>query len=187
MKKFRKPIFILALILAVFYAARGDFGDLMRKFFPFDYKLEISAAAAEYKLDPYLVAAVIKTESGFKEDAHSHIAHGLMQLTDDTALFVSEKTDLDYDRRLEPRTNIRMGCWYLSYLIDKFGNIRTALCAYNAGPATVTRWLADKSLSADGKTLAKIPFRETSDYIGRIRHYYKSYKKLYNGKSELEF
>lgn len=187
MKKFLKLMLFFSLVLAAVYAARGDFSVFLKKLYPFDYKLEISAAAAENNLDPYLVAALIKAESGFNENAHSHIAHGLMQLTDDTARFVSEKTGLDYDKRLEPRTNIRMGCWYLAYLIDKFGDIHTALCAYNAGPATVTRWLSDSEISAGGKKLDKIPFGETDGSVDKIRRYYKTYKKLYGGKSELEF
>lgn len=187
MKRFLKLMLVFSLALAAFYAVRGKLPTFLRLFFPFDYKLEISAAAAENDLDPYLVAALIKAESGFDENAHSHVAHGLMQLTDDTAKFISEKTGLDYEKRLEPATNIRMGCWYLAYLIDKFGDIHTALCAYNAGPATVTRWLADSDISAGGTQLDKIPFDETDGYVDKIRRYYKLYKKLYGGKSELEF
>lgn len=170
-----------ALILAVFagYLLRGDFIGFVKKIFPFDYKLEISAAAAEYELDPLFVAAVIKAESGFNENASSGVAHGLIQLTDDTAAFIAQNSGLDYEKRLEPRTNIRMGCYYICYLREKFVDMDTALAAYNAGPANVSRWLDDARCSADGKKLTAIPFAETRKYVRRIDRYYKIYKKLY--------
>ena len=179
MKKFFKIMLAAALVLAAVYALRGDFSDFLRLIFPFDYRLEISAAAVEYDLDPSLLAAVIKAESSFNKSASSGVAHGLMQLTDDTAQFVAEKTGLDYEKRLEPRTNIRMGCYYLTYLVEKFGSTETALAAYNAGPSTVTRWLSDSEYTDDGVTLKQIPFAETRKYVRRIGKYYEAYKKLY--------
>lgn len=179
MKSFVKIIAALTLLIFAGYLMRGDFSGYVRRIFPFDYKLEISAAAAEYDLDPMFVAAVIKVESSFDENASSGVAHGLMQLTDDTAAFIAARTELDYEKRMEPRTNIRMGCYYISYLSEKFGNVETALAAYNAGPATVSRWLADMRYSADGEKLTEIPFAETRKYVQRIDKYYKVYKKLY--------
>lgn len=179
MKKFIKIIALLTLAAAAVFAIRGDFSVFLEKVFPFEYKLEISQGAAMYDLDAYFVAAVIKAESSFKEGASSGVAHGLMQITDETAQFVSEKTGLDYEKRLEPKTNILMGCYYLSYLIDKFGDRDTALAAYNAGPATVTRWLGDSRYSADGETLCNIPYAETRKYIRRINIYHDIYKRLY--------
>ena len=179
MKRFIKIICIFAAALLTVYLFRGDFADFARDVFPFDYKLEISAGAAEFDLDPLFVAAVIKAESSFNPEATSGVAHGLMQLTDDTAAYIAEKAGMDYEKRLAPRTNIRMGCWYLSYLIKQFGDINAALAAYNAGPAAVSRWLADERLSSNGKTLDKIPFDETRNYVRRIGRYYKMYQKLY--------
>lgn len=179
MKSFLKIIAALTLLVFAGYLLRGDFNGFVRRIFPFDYKLEISAAAAEYDLDPLFVAAVIKAESSFDENASSGVAYGLMQLTDDTAAFIAERTGLDYEKRTEPRTNVRMGCYYISYLSERFGNIETALAAYNAGPANVNRWLEDTRYSADGETLSEIPYSETRKYIQRIDKYYKMYKKLY--------
>ena len=179
MKSFIKIIAALALLAFAGYLMRGDFSGFVRKMFPFDYKLEISAAAVEYGLDPLFVAAVIKAESSFDENASSGVAHGLMQLTDDTAAFIAERTELDYEKRREPRTNIRMGCYYISYLSEKFGDVETALAAYNAGPANVSRWLGDMRYSDDVEKLSEIPFAETRKYAQRIDKYYRVYKKLY--------
>ncbi len=42
------------------------------------------------------------------------------------------------------------------------------LCAYNAGPGTVDRWLNDPAYTADGKTLRSIPFAETRQYVDEL-------------------
>ena len=72
-----------------------------------------------------------------------------------------------------------MGCYYLSYLIEKYGNTDTALAAYNGGMGNVSKWLADKRYSLDGKTLYKIPYAETEKYVKRVKAFVKIYEKLY--------
>ncbi len=57
----------------------------MRFLYPRSYGQLIEREAAEFQLDPYLVYAVVKTESGFDPQACSHAdARGLMQLTQET-------------------------------------------------------------------------------------------------------
>lgn len=180
MKKFIKITLVLVLCVAAIFAMRGDFTRLLKQIFPFSYKMEISFAAAEFNLDPYLVAAVIKVESSFNSNASSGVAHGLMQITNDTASFISDKTGIPYSKRLEPITNIRMGCYYLSYLWEKFQSLDTALAAYNAGPATVSGWLSNPKYSKDGLVLLDIPYSETGKYLNRIKWYYRIYKHLYS-------
>ncbi len=175
----RKLIKITSVFVLLVIVAATLWGNFAKSLFPFEYKLEISKGAAMYNLDAYLVASVVKTESGFDENASSGVAHGLMQLTDETAQFVSERTDFHYEKRLEPETNILMGCYYLSYLKDKFDDIDLALAAYNAGPATVERWLGDSRYSADGKVLDNIPYRETRHYLRKVKLFYRIYKRIY--------
>lgn len=177
MKKLSAVLIILLLISAFFYT--GGMDRVLKIICPFDYKLEISKGAATYNLDPYLVAAVVKTESDFDKDASSGVANGLMQITDATAEYVAEKTEYDFDKRLEPDTNIMMGCYYLSYLIGRFSDTDTALAAYNAGPRTVDGWLSDTKYSKDGKTLGEIPYKETRDYLIKVKLYKRIYERLY--------
>lgn len=179
MNKIIKLTAILAAIAFLAALARKDFTSLLKKIFPYEYKLEILAAAWEYNLDPLFVAAVIRAESSFNENASSKVAHGLMQLTDETADFISGRTNLKYADRKTPLVNIRMGCYYLAYLRGRFGDMQTALAAYNAGPGNVSRWLSDKRYSKDGRTLFAVPFRQTEKYLKRIKIYYKMYKFLY--------
>ena len=166
------PVFLVML-------TRGDPARFIRRIFPFDYRDQITQAAKEYGLEPLFVASVIKAESSFFPHADSGRAKGLMQLTDDTAAFIAEKTGLSYEQRTLPLTNIRMGCFYLSYLGKHFGSMELMLAAYNAGPARVSGWLSDSRYCKDGSTLDKIPYAETRKYTHRVSVYYRIYKFLY--------
>ncbi|MEZ5980405.1 MAG: lytic transglycosylase domain-containing protein [Planctomycetota bacterium] len=108
---------------------------------------QIRASAAEFDLDPYLVAAVVDAESSGRVDAVSRVgALGLMQLKLETArerarllgiVRVDESALLS-----DPALNLRLGCAYLRHLLDRFGDEdpRPALIAYNAGPSKVAKW-----------------------------------------------
>ena len=82
-------------------------------------------------------------------------------------------------KMFEPETNIKYGCFYLRYLIDKFSDLDAVICAYNAGQGNVKSWLENNEYSSDGKTLKKIPFQETENYLNRVRKSYFYYKNRY--------
>ena len=171
-------IFLIVVIVALFVAQK-----VIYSLFPCKYTTYINRYSNEYHLDRYLVMGIIKTESNFDPKAVSGSgAKGLMQLTDATAAECSEKIGLEGfspDDIYDPETNIRMGCFYLSYLIERFdGEVDTALAAYNAGEGKVREWLADPRYSDDGKTLKSIPFPETAQYNKKIRTYQNIYKNL---------
>lgn len=151
--------------------------------FPLAYEDIITKYSNDNKLDKYLVMAVIKTESNFIPDAHSGKAAGLMQLTEETAKWVSDKMDIDYSKieLNNPKDNIRLGCYYLRYLIDLYdGNIDVALAAYNGGLGNVNKWLSDTRYSSDGVDLDKIPFKETREYVKKVNKQWVHYKKMYD-------
>ncbi len=180
MKGFRKLIVLALVVWGVYWLFSEGAVNILKYFFPDSYSAEIKEACREYSLDEYFVRSVIKAESGYNENASSGVAHGLMQLTDETAEWISKKTGLPYEKRYEPETNIKMGCYYLSYLSDRFTDRKTVLSAYNAGPANVTKWLSDKRYSKNGKTLDEIPFAETKEYVKKVEKYLEVYKELYN-------
>jgi len=177
----KKLIIWIVVLVALGVGLKLTYEYILDRFFPLKYEAEITKYAEKEGLSKELVMAVINTESGFDEKAHSGVAKGLMQITDETAKWICEKTGETYyeDMAYDPETNIRMGCWYLRYLIDKYGNVDTALAAYNAGGGNVDLWLSDKKYSDDGKTLKNIPFSETEKYVSRIEWMKTVYEKAY--------
>ena len=168
--KIRKVMTVAILVVSVFIALFFS----VRSAFPRPYRAEIRASG----LDPSLVYAVIKTESGFDERAVSRSgAVGLMQLMPATAKFICAREKIVYEE--EKLTmgayNLKLGLLYLKYLSERFPAEETALAAYNAGEGTVREWLENTAFSEDGLTLKKIPYPETARYlkkIGKIKKFY---------------
>lgn len=155
-----------------------------RIMFPMKYREYIQEYSERNNVDPYLVLAMIKVESNFDPKAVSHKnARGLMQISEKTGAWGAEKLKLDKyraDSLFDPETNISIGCWYLNVLSGEFGgNIQLILAAYNGGSGNVNEWLKNKSYSSTGKSLDKIPFRETEIYVRKVQNYRSIYKKLY--------
>lgn len=155
--------------------------------YPLKFKEEIVDASQEFGIDKEIVASIINAESGFDEKAVSKKgAIGLMQIMPKTAEWVvstnsSFEKDLFCETSLfEPSNNIKIGTCYFSYLLKKFENLNSALCAYNAGEGTVLAWLKSKEFSTDGKTLFEIPFPETKKYVEKVNENIKIYKKKFN-------
>lgn len=181
--KFLRKIFCLLLVLCLMVLG---FKYLVKeKFFPYKYSNYVDKYSEEYGLDPLFVLSVIKTESKFDEEAHSHKnAVGLMQITVETGEWAAKEMGYDsfskedlYDQGY----NIRMGCWYLKHLSNMFdGNIDLIVAAYNAGPTNVQNWLNDPEYSKSGKELDYIPFGETKKYVDKVNAYYKIYQYLYD-------
>jgi len=166
MKKLSKALILIALlsIAALIMAVNIRF--------PVRYMDIIIANAGE--LEPSLILAVIKAESSFRPLVESHAgAQGLMQLMPPTAAWMAEqmgKTDFDPADVWNPEINIAIGSFYLNWLKNYYdGNLNLALAAYNAGLGNVNRWLANPEFSSDGENLDVIPFRETYNYLNRVR------------------
>lgn len=117
---------------------------------------------------------MIETESKFNADARSSAgAVGLMQLTPTTAKGIAEFTHGTRFRLTDltnPDINVRYGAWYLRRLIDKYGDERLALAAYNAGEANVDRWQA----AHEG-----IQFADTRAYVDKVEQLKVIYRRTY--------
>ncbi len=172
-KCFLAALAITVFILGIF----GGYETSQRVKYPVAYADYIVKYANENDIDPYLVMAVVKVESNFVPDAHSGFAGGLMQLTEETAQWNADdlKITEDYDY-MDPETNIKFGCHYLRHLINVYGNIDTALAAYNGGMGNVNSWLENKEYSDDGVTLKYIPFVETRNYVVKVNDNWEHYK-----------
>ena len=186
-KKRKLPIIIViifALILVFFLYFAPDLVDQgYGILYPLNYHTTVETYCAEYGLDSYLVMALIRTESNFDPDAVSTAgAIGLAQIMPDTGQWLSEKMGMEpysEDMLYIPDTSIQMCCYYLNLLIERYGNLDTALAAYNAGMGTVSDWLKDPNCSDDGLTLYYIPYQETRNYVQRINDSYGIYRNLY--------
>ena len=154
------------------------FKPVLRCFFSVKYINIIQKYSNEYNIDKYLVMAIIRTESKFKEDAvSSKGARGLMQLKEETAAWCMEKYGISSDADItDPETNIRTGCAYMHYLLEKFGDEKVAVAAYNAGEGNVAKWLEQQD---DKSHLDVIPFEETRNYVELVIKREKIYRFLY--------
>lgn len=166
-------IFIIVVIMAIviFFLC-----------FPKKYQNEIKEYSGIYGLDRYLVASVINIESSYDKEAVSSAgAMGLMQLLPSTAQDVGRRVgkDIVEEDLFDEKTNIELGCYYLSYLLKMFdGNITNVLCAYNWGLQNVKEWI-DKGNVDEAGTIINIPVKETRDYIGKYRLNRFIYKNIY--------
>ncbi len=106
----------------------------------------IIAKAGEYRIDPFLVLGIIKTESDFNRFAVSPKgAMGLMQLRPTTAeaLYDGESEGVEAVALTDNELNISLGTRYLARLIHRFGDLPLALEAYNRGPTRMRREMND--------------------------------------------
>ncbi|MCH8925279.1 MAG: transglycosylase SLT domain-containing protein [Proteobacteria bacterium] len=94
-------------------------------------------------VDPARVLAVSQVESGGYYLAVSHVgAIGLMQLIPATAEELAGKLELDWrgpDSLFDPVINVKLGTAYIKHLADRYGDVSTALAAYNWGPTRIDR------------------------------------------------
>ena len=102
---------------------------------PSRYADLVERTARNYNLNPQLLDAIIRVESGYNPNAHNAGARGLMQLMPATA------RRFGVTRPNDPAQNIKAGAQYLRYLLDHFKQqLPLALAAYNAGEGIVGRF-----------------------------------------------
>lgn len=175
------PLCIVAVFGLISFAYSFGPSMLFKALYPLEYEDAITDSASSHGVDPYLVAAVIRSESGWDANAaSSQGAQGLMQLMPQTAADMVEKGLVDgsrysSDNLLDPETNIEFGCAYLSYLLSYFnGATEKAIAAYNAGLGNVDSWTQDEGLLHNA-----ITFPETQAYLVRVTMARTRYAELY--------
>ena len=177
-----KTVYSIIILTVVAVILSYTVGACYAYFYPMTYKEQITQYSKQYDVDAALIASIANVESGFNNNAVSNKgAIGVMQLLPSTAEWLAEKLKMSYskDQLFDEEYNIKLGTFYLSYLISYFGNEKSAVCAYNAGQGNVKNWLANKEYSSDGKMLSKIPFKETENYLKKINKNYSFYKTKY--------
>lgn len=182
-----KDKIIIAMLLACFSASYfySWKDDVLRKFvYPLQYDYMVRQYSYEDGVSPALVAAVILVESKFNEDAFSHRgASGLMQIMPETGEWIAGEMGIENftpDQLTNVQTNIKMGTWYLAYLLHEYdGNKVLALAAYNAGRGHVDSWMEEYGWEKNFSEIEKIPFTETREYVKIVLLNEQQYKHLY--------
>jgi soluble lytic murein transglycosylase len=167
-------VFVAAIAAGLLYAEETQPNWYARLRYPLDYDHIVRGHAENYDLDPALLAAVIYRESKFDADARSSSgAVGLMQLLPETAKGIAVHTGGSRFRvsdLYDPEINVRYGAFYLRRLVNKYGDERLALAAYNAGQANVDEWLASGG---------DIRFPETRHYVDDVLDARDVYARAY--------
>jgi soluble lytic murein transglycosylase len=141
------------------------------------------ATEAGIQVEPGLVYAVMREESGYRPDVVSVSgARGLLQIMPETGerLAASEAlTGFSPDDLFVPRINIRLGSSYLRQLMKQFdGRISATVASYNAGPEAVSRWFEDET-AEDDEWVEAIPYDQTRNYVKNVLRSLEVYRVLY--------
>jgi soluble lytic murein transglycosylase len=152
---------------------------------PFETSIRKWAGSAA--IDPMLVAGLIRQESAFAPEAHSGAnAFGLMQLLPTTARRLAKQANIRYAhaRLVDPDYNVRLGTLYVAGLQKQFGNVESALAAYNAGEDRVVSWTAGQNYREPAEFVESIPFTETRQYVQIVTRNADIYRRLYGAENE---
>ncbi|MEA2492051.1 MAG: soluble lytic murein transglycosylase [Acidobacteriota bacterium] len=156
--------------------------------FPLAYWDTIQSEAARRGHDPYLLASIIRQESGFEPTTVSNAgAVGLMQIMPEEASRIGEaggigavtRTDL-----FDPSKNIAVGAAEYSQKLDRMqGNRVLAIAAYNAGESAVGTWLEKTPVDDIDLFIEAIPYAETRLYVKTVSRNRFEYRRIYEGSA----
>jgi len=154
--------------------------------FPLPYWETIRSEAEQRGLDPYLVASIIRQESGFEPTTVSNAgAVGLMQIMPAEASRIATAGGLGAVTRedlFDPVKNIAVGvAEYSQKLAAMNGNPTLAVAAYNAGETPVQTWVARTAPEDRDVFIESIPFAETRLYVKTVTRNRFEYRRIYEG------
>lgn len=151
------------------------------------YDKLIRSVAAQHRVDPMLVKALVWRESRFDTKKHGTAGErGLMQVSERAANEWAHENKIDNFRAedlFDPQTNLRAGTWYLRRALDHWqaqpDPLPFALAEYNAGASRVQRWVGgNEAVSISRKQfLRQIDFPATRKYVEQIIQRYEFYRR----------
>ncbi len=143
----------------------------------------IREQAAQKRLDPALIAAVIYAETKFDPRPSPAGAQGLMQILPATAYYLAELSGgsgFTASDLADPSVNVAYGSYYLRYLLDHYrGNEMLAVAAYNGGLGNVDKWVARAQAAGRRLSVGEIPFPQTREYVQRVLNAERAYRATY--------
>jgi soluble lytic murein transglycosylase len=193
--------FLFKLILCLLLALAAGFaslavrsGDPLYTFYEWisparfrQYDNLITTVAAEHRLDPMLLKAVVWRESRFDPQKYGSAGErGLMQVSQKAANEWARENKIDnfrIEQLFDPKTNLQAGAWYLRRATDRWESqvdpLPFALAEYNAGASRAQRWAGGEEATAISTQdfLRNIDFPSTRKYIDSIIERYAFYKR----------
>lgn len=158
--------------------------EFRKLLYPSAYRNLIRREADRRRIDPHLLAAIIREESRFDPRAFSAAsARGLTQFVFPTARQVAARLELGSvapgDLEL-PEISIALGAAYLRQLYDHFdGSLPEVVAAYNAGEPQARLWRRYCVSAEAEEYLTKVAFRETRNYLAKVLTSRANYRDLY--------
>lgn len=158
--------------------------------FPLAYNNTIKTYTTKYGVPAEFVYAIIRQESGFREDVTSIAgARGLMQVMPQTASLVSKADKIpysDHKQLFTSQKNINIGIAYLKQLGKRFSDHPVLIAAaYNAGPRQVVYWMKNHPPKEMDIWIETLPWQETRNYLKNIMAFYVVYQYRLNQKPNL--
>jgi soluble lytic murein transglycosylase len=194
-----KPAVLALALLKDLPAAQLRIGlDLNRREAGYDFALYPTPnwqPHSGYNVDPALVYAIARQESGFHDAAASHAgATGMMQIMPATAKYILTRSDNATRKAAqqwqEAQNNITLGQRYIDYLINKpyiDGNLIYLAIAYNAGPGNLLKIKREMGAMEDPLLFIEtIPYTETRDYVLNIMTNFWMYNAILELKDETQ-
>lgn len=158
--------------------------------FPLAYENTVKMYSKQYGVPAEFVYAIIRQESGFREDVVSSAgARGLMQVMPRTASLVSKLGKINYNDQKQlflSQKNINIGIAYLQQLGKRFSYHPIMIAAaYNAGPRQVVYWMRDHPPKEIDLWIETLPWRETRNYLKNVMAFAVVYQYRLNQKPDL--
>jgi soluble lytic murein transglycosylase len=148
------------------------------------YGDEIRRTSEELALPEAVLWAVVHTESAFESNREGEDGSiGLMKLTPEEFHMIQtellEEEPSPADLLYAPKTNLRAGGAYLSYLYQRYGVWYAVYAAYAVGCDTVDAWMQDEKNVNDHGTLISIPDASVAAHVDATVRAQRMYSNLY--------
>ena len=152
--------------------------------FPLNHWETIQAEAAKRGVDPYLLASIIRQESGFEPATISNAgAVGLMQIMPAEAEEIASRAGIEgvtREKLFDPDINIAVGAAeFAQKLAAMQGRSALAIAAYNGGESNVNNWLTRTPAEDMDVFIEAIPYAETRLYVKTVTRNRNEYRRIY--------
>lgn len=176
---------------AVYLSSTEELNNQLALRFPLIYHETIVQYARNYRIPQEFIYAIIRQESGFREDVVSSAgARGLMQIMPNTAAVVAKQEKIAYSDKnqlFSSQKNMNIGIAYLKQLKNHYKQHPVLIAAaYNAGPRQVNYWLKNHPPKEMDIWIDTLPWHETRNYLKNIIAFYAVYQYRLQQKPSLQ-